>query len=459
MTKVKKADVIVIGAGLSGLHAASLLKRNGKRVVLLEARDRVGGRSLNHQFANGDLVDVGGQWIGPGHDQMYELLKQHQLKTYPLYDGGKNLIYLRQKITEYSGTIPKLNIAQTLQLGWMLWRFDKLVSGINPAAPYEHAQASKWDSMTVQTWINRNSISETARKAFTIVIKAVFTVEPKELSMLHALFYAKSNCSLDYLISVNGGAQQDRIHGGSQGLCLALAKQLSEELELNHPVTLVEHDQDGVTVTCKNGAVYSAAHLISAIPPNRLLRIDFDPIMPSTKDQMWQRMPAGSCIKCVAQYETPFWRDKGLSGQSIGLDDDLLVNVTFDNTEKGKTSGLLMGFIEGDSARYWGQKSDADRKQAVLSVFAKYFGQQALTPIDYVDKDWSSEEWTRGCYAASFGVGGWTEFGRHLATPIGRIHFAGTETASDWYGYFEGALQAAERAVNEVLELIKKRRG
>jgi monoamine oxidase len=447
----KKVDVVVIGAGLSGLHAASLLKQQGKTVVLLEARDRVGGRSLNHQFANGDLVDVGGQWIGPGHDRMYALVKQHNLKTYPLYNRGKNLIYLRETISEYSGSIPKLSLAQTLQLGWMLWRFDKLARHIDPAAPYEHTLASKWDSMTVQTWIDRNSFSEIAKKAFTIIVKAVFTVEPKEISMLHALFYAKSNHSLDYLISVDGGAQQDRIHGGSQGLCLALAEQMSAELELNHPVNLVEHNHDGVTVTCKNGKVFSASNLISAIPPNRLLRIDFSPAMPTTKDQMWQRMPAGSCIKCVAQYTTPFWRDKSLSGQSVGLDDELLVNVTFDNTEKGKISGLLMGFIEGDSARYWGQQSDADRKQAVLAVFAKYFGEKALSPMDYVDQDWSSEEWTRGCYAASFGVGGWTEFGQHLATPVGPIHFAGTETATDWYGYFEGALQAAERAVDEVV--------
>jgi monoamine oxidase len=299
--------------------------------------------------------------------------------------------------------------------------------------------------------MDRNSLSEAAQKVFTIGIKAVFTVEPKEISMLHALFYVKSNHSLAYLISVDGGAQQDRIHGGTQGLCLALAKQLAGELKLNHPVSHVQYNQDGVTITCKNNTILSASKLIFAIPPNRLLRIDFSPVLPSIKDQMWQRMPAGSCIKCVAQYATPFWRETGLSGQAIGLDNDLLVNVTFDNTEKGKSSGLLMGFIEGDSARYWGQKSAADRKAAVLSAFSKYFGQQALSPIDYIDQDWSSEEWTRGCYTANFGVGAWTEFGRYLATPIGPIHFAGTETASSWYGYFEGALQAAERSVNEVI--------
>lgn len=446
-----KADVIVIGAGISGLHAASLLKQHGKSVVLLEARDRVGGRSLNHEFANGDWVDVGGQWIGPGHNRMYALVKQHNKKTYPLYNRGNNLIRFKQSLTEYAGTIPKLNPLHLMQVGWLLWRFDQLASGINPAAPHEHKHAAKWDSMTVQTWLDRNSFSGAAKKVFAIGIKAIFTVEPKEISLLHALFYAKSGGSMDCLISVDGGAQQDRIHGGTQGICQAIAEQLSRELVLGHPVKKVQHNPQGVSVTCLNGKVYSARKLVSAIPPNQLLRIGFEPALPGYKDQMWQRMPAGSCIKCVAQYATPFWRDKDLSGQSVGLDNELLVNVTFDNTEKGKTAGLLMGFIEGDNARYWGQKSDPERQQAVVSCFAKYFGDQALSPIDYVDKNWSNEEWTRGCYAANFGVGAWTEFGRHLTTPVGAIHFAGTETASEWYGYFEGALQAAERAVGEIM--------
>ncbi len=446
-----KADLIVIGAGISGLHAAGLLKQQGKSVVLLEARDRVGGRSMNHEFANGDLVDVGGQWIGPGHDRMYALVKQHGLKTYPLYNRGMNLLRFKQSLGEYSGTIPRLNPVHLMQLGWLLWRFDRLASSVNPAAPYEHQHATKWDAMTVQAWMNRNSFSEPARVAFAIGIKAVFTVEPKEISMLHALFYARSGRSLDCLISVDGGAQQDRIHGGTQGICQAIADGLAGELRLNHPVKQVQHKLEGVTVSCANGERFSARKLIFAIPPNQLLRIGFEPALPGSKDQMWQRMPAGSCIKCVAQYEKPFWRARGLSGQSVGLDSELLVNVTFDNTEKGKTAGLLMGFIEGDNARLWGQRSDAARKQAVLTCFARYFGDEALSPIDYVDKDWTSEEWTRGCYAANFGVGAWTGFGHHLTTPVGAIHFAGTETASEWYGYFEGALQAAERAVNEIL--------
>mgnify|MGYP003385830567 FL=1 len=447
----EKFHVVVIGAGMSGLHAALELKKKGKNVCLLEARDRVGGRSLNHTFKNGDLVDVGGQWVGPGHDRMYDLAKRYNLDTYPLYNRGDNLIRFKKNIKKYTGTIPKINVLHLVQVGWMLWRFDQLAKTIDPESPYKHKHAEKWDGQTVQNWMEKNSFSKAAKKVFAIGIKAIFTVEPKELSMLHALFYAKSGVSMDCLISVDGGAQQDRIHGGTQSICLAMADELSGSLYLDHAVSLIDHSEQGANVKCANGTSFSADKLIIAVPPNQLLRMQFDPLLSSNKDQLWQRMPAGSCIKCVAQYKTPFWRDKGLSGQTVGLDDELLVNVTFDNTEKGKNAGLLMGFIEGDNARYWGQKSDEERKEAVIECFAKYFGDEALTPIDYVDKDWSAEQWTRGCYAANLGLGAWTEFGENLRSPVGVIHFAGTETASQWYGYFEGALQSAERAVKEVL--------
>ena len=449
-------DVIVVGAGISGLHTANLLLEQGKDVLLLEARDRVGGRSLNHEFKNGDLVDVGGQWVGPGHDRMYDLLKKHGIETYPLYNRGKNLIRFKQKLKKYTGAIPKLSLWHLIQMGWLLWRFDELAKSIDTAQPYNHKNAIKWDSITVQNWMEKNSTSKVAQKAFSIGIKAIFTVEPKEISMLHALFYAKSGNSMDTLISVDGGAQQDRIHGGSHGLCSALSEKVGDRLKLSHAVSQVDYSDSHVSVQCFNDQSFKATKIIFALPPNQLLRMQFTPALPATKDQLWQRMPAGSCIKCVAQYAKPFWRERNLSGQAVGLDSELLVNVTFDNTEKGKTAGLLMGFIEGDNARYWGQKSEAERKSAVLNCFAAYFGPDAMQPIDYVDKDWSNEAWTRGCYAGNPTPGTWTEFGQYIRQAIGPIHFAGTETATQWYGYFEGALESGERAAQEViLELDK----
>ncbi len=444
-----KTDVIVVGAGLSGLYAAHLLQQQGKTVSLLEARERVGGRLDNHQFNNGDLVDVGGQWIGPGHDGMYALLKKFALDFYPLYDKGQHLLWLGKKARRYSGTIPTLNPWALVQLGWLMWRFDMLARHIDVKAPWSHKKAKLWDSITLESWLRKNSFSKQARELFRISIGAVFAVECSEISLLHALNYAQSNQNLDYLISVGGGAQQDRIHGGSAGLCQKLAHSIGDSLHLNSKVSAIHWHTNSVTVN-SDGNEYEAKNIIMAMPPNQLLRVNFTPVLPGVKDQLWQHMPAGSCIKCVAQYEKPFWREQNLSGQAVSFQGDLPVRVTFDNTESGKTAGLLMGFIEGDHARHWGEKSDAQRKAAVLKSFATFFGEQALSPIDYVDKNWANEEFSRGCYSANPTPGTWTSLGQHLRTPVGPIHFAGTETAEHYTGYMEGALNAAQRCVNEV---------
>ncbi|NVK38281.1 MAG: FAD-dependent oxidoreductase [Gammaproteobacteria bacterium] len=450
-----KYQVIVVGAGISGLRCATLLQKAGLSVKVLEANHQVGGRLRNHKFNNGDKVDIGGQWVGPGQNRMYALIDELKAKTYPLYNRGKNILRHKGRLKTYVGVIPRLPVWHLIQVGWLLWRFDSLVKTIDCAAPYENKHAEKWDGMTLQSWINKNSVSETARKVFALGVSAVFTVEAKEISLLHALFYAKSGLSLDNLISVDGGAQQDRVHEGTAGLCETMALGLGDALELNAVVERVSYQSNEVEVKIRNQEeILKSDRIIFAIAPNQLQRLQFDPPMPLAKDQMWQHMPAGSCIKCVAQYEVPFWRELGLSGQSVCLDEDILINVSFDNSQKGKTSGLLMGFIEGKKAREWSVKSDADRKQAVLASFAAFFGPQALNAIDYVDQDWSKESYIRGCYAANFTPGAWTEFGVNLRTPIGPIHFAGTETANQWYGYMEGGLEAAERAVNEVIKSL-----
>jgi len=444
-----KTDVVIVGAGLSGLYAAHLLQQQGKTVSLLEARERVGGRLDNHQFNNGDLVDVGGQWIGPGHDGMYALLKKFGLDFYPLYDKGQHLLWLGKKARRYSGTIPKLNPLALIQLGWLMWRFDVMARTLDVNAPWRHNKAKQWDSLTLESWIRKNSISKQARELFRISIGAVFAVECSEISLLHALIYAQSNKNLDYLISVTGGAQQDRIHGGSAGLCQQIADSLGDSLHLNCEVTSIRWSDDRVNVK-SNGGEYEGKKIILAMPPNQLLRLNFSPALPGVKDQLWQHMPAGSCIKCVAQYATPFWRADNLSGQVVSLQGDLPIRVTFDNTESGKAAGLLMGFIEGDHARHWGEKSEQERKQAVLESFATFFGEQALQPIDYVDRNWANEEFSRGCYSANPTPGTWTSLGQHLRTSVGPIHFAGTETAEHYTGYMEGALNAAQRCVKEV---------
>jgi monoamine oxidase len=440
-------EVIVIGAGFSGLYAARRLAARGRDVVVLEARDRVGGRAMAHTFANGDSVDVGGQWVGPGQDRLYALIEALGLQAYPLWDHGDRLVRTGERTRRYRGTIPKLAPHVLLNLHWMTTRFDRLAAQIDTARPWAHPRAAEWDGMTVAEWMRRHALSRQAYDIFAVGIGAVFAAEPHDVSLLHGLFYARSGTSLDSLISTTGGAQQDRVHGDMAGIAARMSEGLGERVRLGEPVRGIEWSDAGVTVATDQGR-YSAPRAILAIPPTQAVRIRFSPGLPAGRAGLWMRMPPGACIKCVAQYERPFWRDEGLAGQAVAP--GLTVRVTFDNTEAGKAAGQLLGFIEGHEARVWAERDPAERRAAVLEAFAACYGPQALEPIDYVDQDWTSEDWSRGCYAGLMGPGVWTGYGRHLRAPLGPVHMAGTETASRYYGYFEGALEAADRAAAEV---------
>ncbi|MFV8783359.1 flavin monoamine oxidase family protein [Microbulbifer sp. SA54] len=440
-------QVVVVGAGMAGLHAARLL-RDSCSVRVLEARDRVGGRLQNHHFANGDTVDIGGQWVGPGQNRMYHLIEALGAKTWPLYDQGDNLLYLAGKTRRYRGTIPRINPVALADLGIAMARFESMARSLDAARPWQHAKAAQWDATTLDAWLQKNCFTTLARELFAVAIGAVFAAEPAELSLLHALFYARSGNSLETLLAVTGGAQQDRVHGGTAGLCETMARQLAESVQCNAPVESITQRPDGRLQVRHGGGVTTCDRVIMAVPPNQALRIRFEPELPAWRDRLLQRMPAGSCIKCVARYETPFWRDGDLSGQVASPAGP--VRVTFDNSEQGKTSGLLMGFLEGEVARHYSEVGADERRAAVLDCFARYFGEAARSPVEYVDKDWSSEPWTRGCYAALMAPGTWTGGAARRCEANGAIHWAGTEFAVEWYGYMEGALESAERAVAEV---------
>ncbi|WP_295801220.1 flavin monoamine oxidase family protein [uncultured Microbulbifer sp.] len=452
----ERVQVVVVGAGIAGLNAARLLA-NKYSVKVLEARDRVGGRLQNHYFANGDSVDVGGQWVGPGQDRMYRLIETLGAKTWPLYDSGDNLLHLAGKLRRYRGTIPRINPIALADLGLAMARFETMARSLDPAAPWRHKKADKWDAVTLESWLQQNCRTQLARQLFAIGIGAVFAAEPAEISLLHALFYARSGNSLETLLAVTGGAQQDRVHGGTAGLCEAMAQQLGERVQVEAPVERVEQLPDGSLLVKHTRGAVQCERVIVAVPPNQALRIRFQPELPAWRDKLLQRMPAGSCIKCIARYDKPFWRDDRLSGQVASPAGP--VRVTFDNSEQGKSSGLLMGFLEGDVARHYGSVSPAERREAVLDCFARYFGEAARNPLEYVDKDWSSEAWTRGCYAALMPPGSWTGGGQRLREANGAIHWAGTEFAVEWFGYMEGALESAERAAAEVELALQEQSG
>ncbi len=195
-------------------------------------------------------------------------------------------------------------------------------------------------------------------------------------------------------------------------------------------------------------AVPLSGSVIVTLPPALCGRLDYDPILPGLRDQLTQRVPMGSVIKCSAVYDRPFWRDAGLTGQATS--DSGAVRITFDNSPPDGRPGVLLGFIEGDEARAWGQRSPSDRRAAVLESLVAYFGAPAGAPTAYIEHDWSADPWTRGCYGGFMPPGVLTTYGPALREAIGRVHWAGTETADVSNGYMDGAVRSGERAAGEI---------
>jgi monoamine oxidase len=439
-------DVVVVGAGLAGLTAARELSAAGFDVRVLEARDRVGGRTLSQTVGEHpeDLIELGGQWVGPTQHEVLSLAQDFRIGTYPTHSVGRNLFEdQRGKLKRYRGTIPLLAPHVMLDYGQADLKLKRLIKRVDPEAPWEAEDAERLDEQTFAAWIRRNARTKTGREALAVACRAVFAVEPADVSLLHILFYAASAGGWDDLIDTEGGAQQDRLAGGTQQLSVRMAEELGNRVALSSPVRKIRSDDRGVAV---EGV--SARRAIVAVPPALAGRIEYDPPLAGPRDQLTQRVPMGSVIKCMAVYDEPFWREDGLSGQALSLPGP--AQVVFDNTPPNGSPGLI-GFLEGREARQLATVPEAERRDAVLRGFQRLFGRRAAHPVLYVDKDWSAEPYSRGCYGGVLGPGAWTGYGRLLREPIGRIHWAGTETATRWMGYLDGAIQSGRRAAAEVL--------
>jgi monoamine oxidase len=315
-------------------------------------------------------------------------------------------------------------------------------------APWNAPKARQWDSQTLWSWMRRNVYTAPGRTLLEIGVQAVWAVEPADLSLLHMLFYVHSAGGMEALLDTEGGAQQDRIVGGSQLLALRLAEQMGDVIELDRPVWRVEHSADGVTFAA-DGLSVTARRAVMAIPPTLAGRVAYDPPLPGVRDQLTQRMPQGTVAKCMAIYDRPFWRDDGLSGQATS--DRGPSRAIFDNSPPDGSPGVLLGFLEGNFARELGRAPAEDRRRAVLGTFERLFGPRAASPDGWVERLWAEEEWTRGCYGCYMPTGGWTAFGHALRKPIGALHWAGAETGTVWNGYMDGAVQSGERAAREAL--------
>ncbi|MGK2954837.1 MAG: flavin monoamine oxidase family protein [Solirubrobacterales bacterium] len=452
-----KYDAVVVGAGLAGLMAARKLASQGKTVKVLEARGRVGGRTLNHDIGDGDVIEVGGQWLGPTQDRIAKLASDLKIKTFKTHWTGEG-VYFRngeRKLYDVESPVPPDPDAGDA-IGMVL-KLDELGAPISRDAPWTSENALEYDGQTLETFKLANTTTSGGRFLTDLAVNAVWACEPRDISLLNVLFYISSAGnettpgSFFRLTSTTDGAQESRFVGGSQEISLRMAKRLGKRVVLNAPVRRIETQGKTCHVISDKGT-FKAKQVIVAVPPAVSAAITYDPILPFDRAQLIQRFPQGNAIKVQAVYSKPFWRDEGLSGyvnSDVGP-----VKLLYDNSPPDGSKGVLLGFIEGQEARRAGRMSPAKRKAAVLECFKRTIGAQAGKPKQYVEKNWASEEWTRGCYGGFLPPGVLTDYGPAIRKPCGRIHWAGAEHATIWNGYMDGALRSGEDAAKAVLKRL-----
>ncbi|AQG81488.1 flavin monoamine oxidase family protein [Spirosoma montaniterrae] len=441
-------DAIVVGAGYAGLTATHELVKAGKTVLLLEARDRVGGRVHTQHFDDGTYVDLGAAWVGPSQDRLYALAHAFGVETFKTYDSGRSTQYFRGKVKRYKGIIPPLPLFSLLSLDAAIRRINKLSRTVNLAEPWQTPNAQQLDNLTLADWMQGQMSYETAQTFFNIAVGAIWAADPAEFSLLHALFYIRSGRDLETLMNVKNGAQQERFVGGAQTIADRMAETFRDRIVFNASVRAISQRDDAVQVIT-DFATYTANRVVVAIPPVLQAAIQFEPALPLQRQQLMQQLPMGAVWKCYAIYDRPFWREQGLNG--LAATPDGHVTVTFDNSPKDGSRGILMGFVLGQKAREFATLSDDERRKSAMHSFTTFFGPQASTPQRYLDHSFLNEPWSKGCYAAVPQPGFWTSVGPALRQPVGRIHWAGTETSDIWNGYIDGAVRSGERVAQELL--------
>lgn len=442
-------DCCVVGAGFAGLAAALRLKQAGHTVAVLEARDRVGGRTFTEVRDDGLWIDRGGAWIGPGQDRIYALMDEFDVGSYKQYNDGEAMMVVGDKQYRYTGTVPKsLSPWASVSLGTAFVGLAQMCKTVPLEAPWTAKKASKWDRVSMGDWLDRNVRSKTARDLLETAIGGTYTSETSEISLLYVLAQMASGGGPAFVFDIENGSQDSRILGGMGAVYDRVAAELGDSLHLSAPVRSIDQDNGGVTVASPDLTI-RARRVIVAVPIAIASHIIYEPMLPINRSFLHQRMPSGAIFKVNIVYDEPFWRADGLSGQSAAPGTP--AQVTIDACTDSASPGVLCVIIEGPIARKLCHAEASARQSLVLNELAKRFGGKANSPIDYIEHNWTVERYSGGGMISHAPPGVLTEFGPALRDPCGRIHWAGTESSAIMCGWVDGAVRSGERAAAEVI--------
>jgi putrescine oxidase len=446
-----ETEVAVVGAGIAGLSAAAKLAGEGVDVVVLEARDRVGGRLWNTEIG-GEANELGGQWVAPYQSAMHALLAELEIELFPSFREGEHVYIDRDgRSHRYQGHDAPLGEASERAFADAEGKLDALAKELDPEAPWAHPKARELDAITFEAWLEAEVPDELASDLLRSWLAGGFLAKPAQsFSLLQGLWMI-AGAGGTYELFEPDQCLACRVVGGSQLIPIRLAERLGERVVLDTPVRDIAWSDDQVAVIAEGAEVWARAAIV-AVPPNLTTAIRFRPALPAWRQRLSQALSQGSISKVLSVYERPFWRDDGLSGQGFGPYE--LVRELYDNSPPSASAGVLVTFLAGENAERAGRMTDAERRAAVLEGMARYVGPAALEPVDFIEADWAAEDWTRGAYGTSFGVGGLSRFGEDLRRPVGPIHWACTDISGVGHIHMEGAVRSGRLAADACLQAV-----
>lgn len=453
MSLPRSTTVAVVGAGYAGLSAALSLADAEVDVVLLEGSGRPGGRTLS-ETRLGVVLDHGGQWVGPSQKELLTWADRFRCETFPSWDHGAHLdVWTDGSLRRYSTGQP-LDAPGTEDCLRATAALDAMAATVHLEDPTVSEHLAAWDSETVESWLLREVPDLAARRRLAQAVQGVWACEPHDMSLFHLIFYIAAGGGWASLMGTSDAAQDSRFVMGAQSPAVAAAESLGDRVLLGRRVTTVDHTGTAVELEA-GGHTLRAERVVMAIPPPAVRHVRFLPALPAPRRRWLASSTMGLVAKVHVIFASPFWRDLGLSGQ-VNAFDDGAVGVVFDNSPADVARGVLVCFVYGDRYRRWSAQSAAARRSEVLARLVAAFGQRAAEPLDYVEKLWPEDPWARGGYAAVPTPGSWLAHGRHgWRQPVDRLHWAGTETATAWHGYIDGAIRSGRRAAEEAIDALR----